>query len=127
MAEGSNLGADLKLNLAAQQSVVTVTGEAPLLDVRKSYSGISVRTEADPGSARFGSAKEVAKESNLVRQVLSDEERASLQRTSETGVASIAVELPTEGKRLHFEGNLLVDEAATLELEVRPAKRGWFR
>lgn len=127
MSEGSNLGADLKLNMAAAMEAITVSAEAPLLDVRKSYSGISVRTDADAGVRDSPARREAAKESNLVRQVLSDEERASLQRTSETGVASIVVELPSEGKRLHFEGNLLVDEAATLELDVRPAKRGLFR
>ena len=69
---------------------------------------------------------EVSKDAGPFDQKLSDEERASLQRTSEAGVAAIAVELPTEGKRLHFEGNLLVDEAASIELEVRPVKHGWF-
>jgi hypothetical protein len=129
LTDGLNLGADLKMKLDALAETVTVTGEAPLIDTTHMSTGsnFTLSSPTPQAQSRRAAAKEANASANVYRQVLSDEERASLQRTSETGVASIAVELPTEGKRLHFEGNLLVEEAASLELEVRPVKRGWFR
>jgi hypothetical protein len=126
MSEGSNLGADLKMDFAAASESVTVSGEAPLIDTRSSATSYNVMTDFNRNARTAAQRKEVSKDAGVVRQKLSDEERASLQRTSEAGVAAIAVELPTEGKRLHFEGNLLVDEAASIELEVRPVKHGLF-
>lgn len=124
-------GENLKASVNAAEAV-TVTAEAPLIDATKTSTGMtfslgdrSAKAAAPPPQSRREAAKDP--NANANRQLLSDEERASLQRTSETGVAAIAVELPAEGKRLHFEGNLLVEEAATLELDVRPVKRGWFR
>lgn len=114
-SEGGDVAADFKLPLAQVNAEVTVMGEGALADKTMS----SIRPAAPPPARR-----DAAKDNN--RQSLSNEERASLQRTSEAGVAAIAVELPTEGKRLHFEGNLLVDEAPLIELEFRPVKRGWL-
>lgn len=121
LPEGGNLGADLDLGLASVQAEVTVRGDVPMLESLKVAGSASTANDSAKGS---GARKAAALEAQ--RQVLSDEERNSLQRTSEAGVAAIAVELPTEGKRLHFEGSLLIDVAAALEIQVRPVKRGWL-
>lgn len=123
MAEGSNLGADLKMKMSAAESV-TVSGESPLIDTASSASGTPVMIDFNRNARAAVQRRDVAKESGPKVQGLSDEERSSLQRTSEAGVAAIAVDLPSEGKRLHFEGNLLVDEAAFVDLQVRPVKHG---
>ena len=122
--DGGNVGVDLRLPLSTMNEQVTVTADAAIVDSTKAASASNV-TGGLAGSVR--QHKEMAKDPNANRQALSDEERASLQRVSEAGVAAIPVDLPTEGKRLHFEASLLIDQAAVLELQVRPFKRGWFR
>ncbi len=124
LPEGGNVGADLKMPLASAVEV-TVAAEAPVIDRTNAAASYSYRPDALKESRKAPRTKAEPAPSPQ-RQTLSDEERASLQRTMEAGVAAIAVELPVEGKRLHFEGSLLVDEAASIEFQVRPARRGWL-
>ena len=129
LSDGGNLGADLKMALLSASEAITVTAEAPMIDALKTNTSMtfinnSAGVVPRQSSGRKDAAKE-GKEEN--RRILTDDERASLQRTAEAGVAAIQVELPTEGKGLHFEGDLLVDAAAVIDLQFKPVRRGLFR
>jgi hypothetical protein len=119
----ANVGADLQLKLSAKEAV-TVSAEAPRIDLSMSYSGSAIQEDVLASRRRPPAQRPAAPEP--ARDVLSLGERAALQRTTEAGVNAIPIELPQTGKRLRFEGRLFLTEVPSIELQVRPARKGWL-
>jgi carboxypeptidase family protein len=121
----ANLNTTIPMSLDTVNSVVTVGAEAPL----GSPAGINSYTiQANSMSAPRRTAKAATTEQAkpIPTAALSDEERAALQRTTQAGVATIPVQLPTAGKRLALAGYLLVEDAPQVQIQIRPARRGWL-
>ena len=104
---------DVMMSLGGVAETVTVAAEAPVIDTRKTESGVTIRMD-EPRNATQGQVQAKAREADTTPSV----NVQSLQRRA-SGVLPVRMEVPRSGTSHRFVQPLVIDEATVVSFRYK--------
>src|SRR6185295_5014464 len=104
---------DLTMSLGGVAETVTVTAEAPVIDTRKTESGVTIRMD-EPRNAAQSSAQAKTRQADTTPSL----NVQNLQRRA-SGVLPVRMEVPRAGTSHRFLKPLVIDEASVVSFRYK--------